>query len=1213
MTDRGTGYNYCLEGDMSQWEDLPDQRIEANATGSDLRTGWPSVARYGNNGEIVVSHTGNGLVYYVRENSGEGVWNGPHSIPNPVGLEGQMYSYSMAWPRVTTSGDNNNIIHVVAAAQYQVDSETMSTVQLYCRSTDGENWEVKWSPLYSSGEHINAYSADDYAISANGNNVAIVYCGSLQHHVVMYKSSDNGENWTRTVVWENPYYGCDWNEECSIYTDTLQGPAHSSLTIDNNGLAHVAISTYRYLHSELGSTYSIWMNHPSNDGIVYWNENQEAPIQSSNGNPHDALRLWWETNAGFTIPPSDNVRFCGWFPGNDEEGTGYLGFNQNCLYNENDYFYAMFGLSAYPAIAVDPMGNLAVAYSSIDITRFYDDTDDMSQYYHRSVFVSYKPYNSDEWNVAAINLMKDDEFADDEAVMVTSVSNPVNENEFWFSCFTDEIPGFYSGNNANQSVITENKLKVFKVDISNLNGEVDGLTFKQNGEQVSPGNYQVIGDVDASYELTFELDVINNSEETKNVTCEKVLVFGDGEEYFCWGQCYDADTYTANLNIAPGTTASFSSHFMPIDENGDLIPNREMKIEYHFYDDTSDEHYVFEVYYKYHPINNDLLYERNRNVVIEEFTGRNCVFCPGGHYETNSLMNQYPDRVFAVNISSISSLSPPTYPNLNTDDGAIMTGAFGVTGLPSGIVNRTTSATDINDFRPYTEEQLSQIAEVNISGEVDIDKDYRTSEITVHMYYTDNSSVNTNYLTIMMLQDSIWGSQSGGDSNPAQGDEENYCHMHVLRDVITPIKGEPIAPTTEGSYIIKKYNYSIPEIIGSPNGVEVDLDNIYFLAFVSEDCDQFVPSNPILNSVMLDNKENDDENVDSNYWVVDPYLYPNKMVMMASLHINGQEQNSGNYEVAAFCDNELRGSARLQYVGYPIDRYLAFMTIYGNNGDELVFQLYDHDSSAESDLTHQGGLIFEKNTNVGSLEEPYVLNFGSVFVVNADCNPNNAGSVSGGGTYCFGDVCELKALPNDGFVFYNWTKNNEEVSNDNIYSFVVESDMNLVANFNVFEAPENVQATVVDEQSIKITWDAVDGVSNYRIYRDGELLDDVQGTSYTDNDLESNTEYCYLLSCVKDEVESLYSEQACAKTDNVSLMELGYEFGLYPNPVEDNLVIQADCQIREINIYTMSGVLVLKCSNPQNDMINVSELCNGLYVVKITTDKHNVFQRFVKM
>ena len=61
-SDRGTGYNFF---DGSAWGTLPAARIE------DEKTGWPSIAPLGPNGEIVVSHTMNdGLKVCTRPTKG---------------------------------------------------------------------------------------------------------------------------------------------------------------------------------------------------------------------------------------------------------------------------------------------------------------------------------------------------------------------------------------------------------------------------------------------------------------------------------------------------------------------------------------------------------------------------------------------------------------------------------------------------------------------------------------------------------------------------------------------------------------------------------------------------------------------------------------------------------------------------------------------------------------------------------------------------------------------------------------------------------------------------------------------------------------------------------------------------------------------------------------------------------------------------------------
>ena len=58
----------------------------------------------------------------------------------------------------------------------------------------------------------------------------------------------------------------------------------------------------------------------------------------------------------------------------------------------------------------------------------------------------------------------------------------------------------------------------------------------------------------------------------------------------------------------------------------------------------------------------------NRNVIIEEFTGRNCGYCPDGHKIANQICHDNPGRVWAVNVHA-GSFSPTSFPNLNTKKG----------------------------------------------------------------------------------------------------------------------------------------------------------------------------------------------------------------------------------------------------------------------------------------------------------------------------------------------------------------------------------------------------------------------------------------------------------------------------------------------------------------------------------------------------------------
>ncbi|MBQ8959156.1 MAG: Omp28-related outer membrane protein [Bacteroidales bacterium] len=243
----------------------------------------------------------------------------------------------------------------------------------------------------------------------------------------------------------------------------------------------------------------------------------------------------------------------------------------------------------------------------------------------------------------------------------------------------------------------------------------------------------------------------------------------------------------------------------------------------------------------------------NRNVIIEEFTGRNCQYCPDGHRIVNELMAAHPGRLWGINIHA-GGYAPTSYPNMITQDGNTIHGGFSISGYPCGVVNRSTAAAqNRGEWNGTATQQLNQLSECNVAGQVVLNPTSRMAIITVEVYYTGNSSADENYLTVAMLQDSILGSQVGGSTwNPGQIINGQYVHTHVLRDIITENAwGEAISPTTQGTLITKTYTYEIPESIGNPNGVEVDLDNIHFLAWVSERY-QGTPTRPILTGNQLD-------------------------------------------------------------------------------------------------------------------------------------------------------------------------------------------------------------------------------------------------------------------------------------------------------------------------------------------------------------------------
>ena len=93
------------------------------------------------------------------------------------------------------------------------------------------------------------------------------------------------------------------------------------------------------------------------------------------------------------------------------------------------------------------------------------------------------------------------------------------------------------------------------------------------------------------------------------------------------------------------------------------------------------------------------------------------------------------------------------------------------------------------------------------------------------------------------------------------------------------------------------------------------------------------------------------------------------------IELGGHELRSEDYELAAFVDNECRGSVKLMYVE-PFDIYVAFLLAFGEASEEMYFVLTDgNDVSLSDDLVR-----YETDGTVGTLTEPVTLHFGTLGV-----------------------------------------------------------------------------------------------------------------------------------------------------------------------------------------------------------------------------------------
>ena len=71
--------------------------------------------------------------------------------------------------------------------------------------------------------------------------------------------------------------------------------------------------------------------------------------------------------------------------------------------------------------------------------------------------------------------------------------------------------------------------------------------------------------------------------------------------------------------------------------------------------------------------------------------------------------------------------------------------------------------------------------------------------------------------------------------------------------------------------------------------------------------------------------------------------------------------------------------------------------------------------------------------------------------ITATANPTSGGTITGAGSYTHGQTCTLVATPNQGYYFVEWTKGNEVVSTEEVYSFEVTESATYRARFERFD------------------------------------------------------------------------------------------------------------------------------------------------------------------
>lgn len=293
------------------------------------------------------------------------------------------------------------------------------------------------------------------------------------------------------------------------------------------------------------------------------------------------------------------------------------------------------------------------------------------------------------------------------------------------------------------------------------------------------------------------------------------------------------------MNRLVGIALACSVILMSCDKVENPVPAAEpTDLDYDLYPDGDANHYLNNAWPTFGPNTNTL-----RNVMIEDFTGHQCNYCPLAADIADAIHNNHPTRTF---IATIHTGPPGTiqgtqgtsidYPiDWTNPDGLAIGYHFGdgwvgtqFTANPAGTVNRIKKAGLYPTLAPadweiFTENALLTPLLANIQAA----SNYYPSTRGVFLHTeieVDASVTNQLYTVVYLIEDSLIALQKMPNNLP----NENYVHRDIMRDCVSSgWKGKEIVPADieNGKYLFN-YSFALP--------TEYNAENMHLLIYVRD-------------------------------------------------------------------------------------------------------------------------------------------------------------------------------------------------------------------------------------------------------------------------------------------------------------------------------------------------------------------------------------------
>lgn len=283
---------------------------------------------------------------------------------------------------------------------------------------------------------------------------------------------------------------------------------------------------------------------------------------------------------------------------------------------------------------------------------------------------------------------------------------------------------------------------------------------------------------------------------------------------------------------------------------------------------------------------------------------------------------------------------------------------------------------------------------------------------------------------------------------------------------------------------------------------------------------------------------------------------------------------------------------------YPFNQYSV--------NDTIHFAQYSIPQTAQtgsySTYTYNAidGLLF--------LNSSFYIGNAITYYIQTSSNPSNGGITTGGGYYNTNQYCTVSATPNNGFYFVGWTENGITVSVSSSYTFLVNANRNLVANFS----PTNQYYITTLVNPLNSGYTTGSGAYNLN---QAAVVTAIPFTgwkfdNWTENSNVVSTDSIYSFIVVNNRTLVANFSPVISVIENNSNENI-----IYPNPVVNELnIILKNTNYYGLNIrlYNTYGELIInEFINNISDVlkINLSNIPKGIYFIDISSNKINIMKK----